>query len=121
MNTSDKVDKQISAIKDWRGVLLAELRKLIHEANPKIEEGLKWGVPVFLANGELVCAISAFKDHVKFNFFQGAMLKEQKNFNSGLDSKKHRSINFMQKDRVDKAILIKLVKEATKLSKLGSN
>jgi hypothetical protein len=61
----------------------------------------------------LVCAISGFKDHVKFNFFKGAYLPDRKGlFNSGLDSKEHRSINFAEDDKLDKSALKELIKAA---------
>lgn len=115
MGASQQIDDYIDEIKDWRGDLLKQLRKLIHEADPDIQEEWKWMVPVFTHNG-LVCAISAFKDHVKLNFFNGAKLKNQSLFNSGLDSKGHRSINFGADQIGDKAALKAAVKEAVKLN-----
>ena len=61
----------------------------------------------------LVCAASAFKDHVKVNFFKGATLKDPKRtFNAGLDAKAMRSIDFHQGDKIDAAALKALVKAA---------
>jgi len=101
MDTADTVTQQIQNYKDWRGELLAELRNLINDIAPELTEEFKWGVPVWTHNG-LVCAISAFKDHVKMNFFKGAFLDDPNHlFNSGLDSKEHRSINFSEGDKPD--------------------
>jgi hypothetical protein len=101
MDTADKITQQIQKYEDWRGELLAELRKLINETAPELTEEFKWGVPVWTHNG-LVCAISAFKDHVKMNFFKGAFLNDPNHlFNSGTDSKEHRSINFAEGDKPD--------------------
>ncbi len=112
MDVSDKITAQINEVRDWRGDMLKELRQLINETAPELEEGLKWGVPVWSHNG-LVCAISDFKDHVKMNFFKGAYLADPKKlFNSGLDSKEHRSINFNKEDKPDKPALKNLLKEA---------
>jgi hypothetical protein len=75
-------------------------------------EEWKWGSPVWAHNG-LVCAASAFKDHVKVNFFKGATLKDPKRtFNAGLDAKAMRSIDFHQGDKIDAAALKALVKAA---------
>ncbi len=107
-----KTDEFIANYTDWRGAMLSDLRQLINEAEPKLVEDFKWGVPVWMNNG-LVCAISGFKDHVKFNFFKGAYLPDPKKlFNSGLDSKEHRSINFAQTDKLDKAALRELIATA---------
>ena len=88
---------------------MAQLRKLIRDADPAITEEWKWGTPVFNHNG-LVCAIGAFKDHVKLNFFQGVKLSDpNKLFNSGLDAKTTRSINFQEGDKVAAPALKKLI------------
>lgn len=81
----------------WQHANLAHLRQLVHEAVPNIEEGWKWSVPVFLVNGKPLRAVSSFKGHTKYNFFDGAALTDKHGlFNSGLDSKRHRSINLAE-------------------------
>ncbi len=63
----------------------------------------------------MVCAISAFKDHVKINFFKGAYLPDPDGIiNNGLESKEHRSIDFAQGDAINKKALTALVAEAAK-------
>lgn len=112
MQPSDKVTEYINSFDDWRGELLRELRQLINQTAPELAEDFKWSVPVWTHNG-LVCAISAFKDHVKINFLKGAFLDVPQNmFNSGLDSKMHRSINYKHGDKPDKLTLQKLIKAA---------
>ena len=113
----NEIDRLINSYSDWRGDLLRELRQLINETSPELKEDFKWGVPVWENKG-LVCAISAFKDHVKMNFFKGAHLDSIKNvFNSGLDSKEHRSINFSKDDKVDVATIKLAIKVATDYNK----
>ena len=116
MEASEKITAQIDRIKDWRGDTLKQLRKLINETNPDLTEEFKWNVPVWTHNG-LVCAISSFKDHVKFNFFKGAYLPDPKKlFNSGLDSKEHRSINFARGDTIDKSALAEIIRSAIRFN-----
>ncbi len=117
MNTDEKISANIASYTDWRGVLLTEIRSLINNTSPELTEDFKWGVPVWTCNG-LVCAISGFKDHVKMNFFKGAYLPNPDNiFNSGLDSKEHRSINFAKGDVPDKAALVALIQAALAYNK----
>ena len=111
------VEELIESYADWRSQRLKELRQLINETAPELKEGFKWGVPVWEHNG-LVCAISGFKDHVKMNFFKGAHLDSIKNvFNSGLDSKEHRSINFAKHDKIDKKAIQSAIKAAVAYNK----
>jgi hypothetical protein len=101
---------------DWRGELLAKLRKLIHQADPDIVEEWKWDTAVFTHQG-MLCATSAFKDHVKINFFKGAQLKDPQGLiNNGLESKQHRSIDFNQNDDINETALIELIREAVALN-----
>lgn len=107
-----QIEDVITSYGDWRTDLLIELRQLINQTAPELDEGFKWGVPVWSHKG-LVCAISGFKDHVKMNFFKGAYLPDPSGkFNSGLDSKEHRSINWAKDDKLDQAAISTLVMEA---------
>lgn len=116
MNASANIDKQIASLPDWRGELITRLRALIHEADPDIVEEWKWETGVWTHNG-MVCAVGAFKDHVKINFFKGALLKDpNKIINAGLDSKKSRSIDFAVHDEIKEAALKELIRQAVSLN-----
>ncbi len=109
---SQLISSQIAELADWRGEMLARLRELIHEAAPDIMEEWKWSTAVWSQYG-LVCSAGAFKDHVKLNFFQGATLKDPKGlFNSGLDAKATRAIDFNEGDSIDGPALKDLVRAA---------
>jgi hypothetical protein len=112
MNASERIDKQIAELADWRGHMLARLRKLILEADPDITEEWKWETAVWSHQG-LVCSAGTFKQTVKLNFFQGAFLEDpQKLFNAGLDAKKTRAIDFREGDAVDEPALKELIRAA---------
>jgi hypothetical protein len=44
--------------------ILEELRRLVEEAAPKANSSLKWGMPFYEKDGEVVCALAGFKAHV---------------------------------------------------------
>lgn len=116
MNSSEQIDKYIAGIADWRGEILAQLHKLILGADPEITEEWKWGSPVWSHNG-LVCSASAFKDHVKINFFKGAALSDPNGlFNAGLEAKATRAIDFSEGDTINEAAIGDLVREAVGLN-----
>jgi hypothetical protein len=117
MTPREQIDTQIAALNDWRGELCHELRRLINEADPELIETWKWGTAVWTKNG-LVCALSAFKGHVKVNFFYGAQLSDpHKLINNGFDSKEHRALDFTEESRVNKEAFQELVREASHLYK----
>lgn len=112
MDPVQKIDEQIAAARGWRGELLTQLRQLIHEADPDMTEAWKWNTAVFI-HGKNICAIAAFKDHVKINFFEGAKLPDPDGlFNAGLDAATMRSIDFHEGDQVDAPALKALIRSA---------
>jgi len=120
-NASQQITKQIEDLADWRGTVFARLRKLIKEADPNLTEEVKWGTAVWTCNG-LVCAVGAFKDHVKLNFFKGASLSDPKRlFNAGLDAKATRAIDFAKDARIDEPALKNLVRAVVAQNDAGGS
>lgn len=117
MQPSELIDKQISDLLDWRGQMFARLRELILEADPDLTEEWKWNTAVWTHNG-MVCAVSAFKDHVKINFFKGASLPDPHGlFNSGLEAKTSRSIDLYEGDTINEPALKDLIRAAVSYNK----
>lgn len=120
MLPSELIAEQISKLTDWRGEMLAHLRRIILEADPDISEEWKWGAPVWSHNG-MVCSAAAFKDHVKLNFFSGAALDDPKGlFNAGLDAKASRSIDFSQGAKINETALKELIKAGVSYNLSGN-
>ncbi len=112
-NVQTNITTFLHSLPDWQRQNLQLFRDLVHKVVPDVVEDWKWSVPVFTVNKRQLFAISAFKEHTKFNFFQGASLKDTHNlFNSGLDSKQHRSINLREGETIDIKKLESLIKEA---------
>jgi hypothetical protein len=109
---SEQIDKQIADLPDWRGQTMAHLRKIINEADPSLKEDWKWDTAVWTGQGN-VCALAAFKEHVKINFFKGASLEDPQGlFNSGLEAKQSRSIDLYEGDSIDEPALKNLIRAA---------
>ena len=116
---SQLITQQIADLADWRGKRLAQLRQLIHEADPDITEEWKWGTGVWSHNGSVV-SIGAFKDHVKVNFFKGASLNVPKGlFNAGLEAKATRAIDLHEGDKINSTALKKLIRAAVDYNMSG--
>ena len=108
----DKIDEYLNSLPDWQRANLDLFRKLIHESVPTIVEDFKWSVPVFLLEGTMYFAMSAFQAHTKYNFiYNGAYLDDAKKlFNNGLNSKKSRAIDLREGETIDVADLKALIK-----------
>lgn len=117
---SELIDARISELQDWRGELLASLRALITAADPGVTEEWKWNTPVWSCHG-IVCTGETYKKAVKLTFAKGAALADPSRlFNSSLDGKVRRAIDFAQGARIDEAALKALVRAAADLNKASA-
>jgi hypothetical protein len=113
MNASKQVDKLIRDAGDWRGEVLAKIRKVILSSDAGIVEEWKWmGTPTFSKNS-VICIMNPHKGKVKVTFADGAALQDpDKLFNAGLGGKKWRAIDVFEGDKINERALKALVKEA---------
>jgi hypothetical protein len=114
---SEKITARIAELGDWRGDTLKRMRKLIHQADPKVVEEWKWmGTPVWSHDG-IICTGESYKDKIKLTFAKGASLKDPKRlFNSSLDGNMRRALDIFEGQKVDEAAFRKLVQEAVALN-----
>ncbi len=112
-SVAQRIERRIAELGDWRGERLAQIRKLIHEADPLVVEEWKWrGTPVWSHQGMYVLA-DAFKDKVKITFLHGAQLADtHRLFNNGLGGGKWRAIDLREHDRLEPAAFKALLREA---------
>ena len=109
---STLIDERIETLGDWRGAMLARLRALILEAQAGIEEDWKWSGPCWTHAG-LICTGETYQRHVKLTFAHGAALPDPSGlFNSSLDGRVRRAIDFGPEARVDGPALQALVRAA---------
>jgi hypothetical protein len=98
---------------------LSQLRALIKQADPAVVEEVKWkkpskpmGVPVWSHDG-IICIGDTLKNAVRLTFPKGAQMKDPKKlFNTRLESKTVRAIDFHEDDALDEAALDVLILEA---------
>jgi hypothetical protein len=117
------IDQKIAGLNDWRGETLARLRALIHEADPEVEESVKWrkaanplGVPVWEHEG-IICTGELYRDKVKLTFACGASLDDPAGlFNSSLDGNARRAIDIMEGGTVDAEAFRALIRAAVALN-----
>jgi hypothetical protein len=119
MTVAQEIDAKIAALGDWRGAILARMRRLIREADPAVEEDLKWrkpsnpaGVPTWSHAG-ILCTGETYKDKIKLTFARGAALQDASGlFNSSLTGGTRRAIDIGEGAEVDEAAFKALIREA---------
>ena len=123
-SASARIDAKLAALGDWRGAALARMRALIHEADPEVVETVKWvkpsnpsGVPIWEHAG-IICTGEVYKKVVKMTFPKGASVPDpSKLFNSSLEGKTRRAIDFTEGEKIRERALIALIRSAAKLNK----
>ena len=115
-SASQLIDARIEELADWRGEMLARLRALIKQADPKVVEEWKWGIPVWSHDG-IICTGETYKKAVKMTFAKGAFLDDPDGlFNSSLEGRVRRAIDFHEGDKVNEKALKTLFRAAVALN-----
>ena len=124
-SASASIDAKIKELGDWRGTTLANVREIIHDADPEIVEEWKWakpkspGTPVF-SHGGIVCTGETYKSVIKMTFAKGASLKDPSRlFNSSLDGNVRRAIDIHEGEKINEAALKDLIRSAVMLNLTG--
>jgi hypothetical protein len=122
-SATEKIDRTIAELGDWRGETLTRMRKLIRETDRDIVEEVKWvkptnpnGVPTWSLEG-IICTGETYKSAVKLTFAQGASLDDPAGlFNSSLGGNTRRAIDLHEGDEVDARAFKALVRAAVALN-----
>ena len=119
MNPSERIDRLIAELADWRGKTFAGIRRSILEADREIIEEWKWmGSPVWSRDG-IIALANAHKGKVKLTFAHGARLPDpDKLFNAGLEGNARRAIDFFEGDKINERALKTLVRAAVDYNQL---
>jgi hypothetical protein len=104
---------------DWRAETLAEMRRLIREADPDIVEERKWvkpsnpaGVPTWSHAG-IVCTGETYQQVVKLTFARGAALDDPRGlFNASLEGNVRRAIDIREGEKLDAKAFKALIRAA---------
>jgi hypothetical protein len=114
-----RIDELIRSAGGWRAETLAEVRRLVHEADPDVVEECKWvkpsnplGVPVWSHSG-ILCTGEIYKQAVKLTFARGASLPDPRRlFNTSLEGNMRRAIDIREGEVLDGEAFKALVKAA---------
>ncbi len=120
---SAQIDAIIGNCDDWRGTTLTQLRTVITQADAAVVEQVKWkkpsrpeGVPAWSHDG-IICVADLLKKAVRLTFPKGARMKDPgRLFNTRLDSKTVRAIDFFEDETIDESALAALITEGVELN-----
>lgn len=72
------VDAYIGKSPDFAKPVLTQLRAIVHDACPGVEEDIKWSCPHFLYRDKVLCSMAAFKQHCAFHIWHGGQVVDAK-------------------------------------------
>ena len=104
----------VAALDGWRRDCVVALRKGVR-ASAKLEEGIKWGHLVYLANGP-VLLIRAEDERVLFGFWRGQRLRKIEPRLKPGGKYEMATLELHDGDEVKPTVIRQLVREAAKLN-----
>jgi len=121
-----EIDAIIAKAAGWRGDTLAQVRRVIAEADPDIVEEIKWrkpsrpeGVATWVRDGN-ICVADVLKAAVRLTFPKGTRIADPDGlFNARLDSSGVRAIDYVEGAHVDDAALTRLIQRAVAVNREG--
>ncbi len=119
-HTDPRVDRYIAALAPWQQDVCRELRALIHEADPEIEETIKrTRLPYFVLDGN-VCALLAAKDHVNLFLYDGGIVPDpERIITSGHDNKTARTVAFHEGEPINARALVTMLRQIVANNRAG--
>ncbi|MDH2414438.1 DUF1801 domain-containing protein [Nocardioides sp. CER19] len=113
------VDAYLTALPPWQRELCADLRAVIWEADPGIEETIKRSVrPYFVCHGN-VCALLATKDHVNLFLYDPTVPDPDGIINQGEGNATARAIQFYQGDAINRRALVAVLRSIVANNRAG--
>ncbi|CAM5365465.1 DUF1801 domain-containing protein [Leifsonia shinshuensis] len=106
-----RVDAYLAPLPAWQREVFGELRDILHEADPAIEETIKRSVqPYFVLDGT-VAAFLAAKDHANLFVYDGRIVPDPAGLiTAGHDNATARTIGFREGDPINRAALLEFLR-----------
>lgn len=116
---SAEVDAYIQRSAKFAQPILTKLRALYHRACPEIEETMKWTCPHF-EHQAIVGSMAAFKQHVRYGFRLGGLLKNADRLFSPIGETEMRAGKATRlSDLPPDGVLLECIREAVALNEQG--
>jgi len=103
-----RVDAYLAPLPDWQRATLSQVRDLLHEADPEIEETIKRTVqPYFVLQGN-VAAFLAAKDHVNVFLYDPIAPDPDGIITAGHGNQTGRQISYRKGEPINERALVAL-------------
>jgi hypothetical protein len=115
-----RVDAYIDALPPWQQSICHEVRDLVHEADPEVEETIKRAVqPYFVLQGN-ICALLAAKDHVNVFLYDGAIVPDPEGIiTAGHGNQTARTVGVTEGETLNRAALLAMFQQIVANNRAG--
>lgn len=115
-----RVDAYLVSLPEWQRDIAAEVRDLVHAADPEVEETIKRTVqPYFVLRGN-ICAFLTTKDHLNVFLYDGAIVPDPEGIiTAGHDNKTARTVAFYEGDSVNAPALLTMFRQIIANNRAG--
>jgi hypothetical protein len=119
MNADSRVDDYISRLPDWQQAICQQVRQLVHDADPEVEETIKRSVlPYFVLQGN-ICALLAAKDHVNVFIYDPTVADPHGVINQGHGNATARALQVYRGDPINQPALLEIFKAVIANNRAG--
>ena len=102
------MDDYIARLPEWQQEICQQVRDLVHEADPEVEETIKRSVqPYFVLDGN-ICALLATKDHVNVFIYDPTVSDPAGVINQGHGNATAKAIQIFRGDQIDRTAVLAL-------------
>ena len=115
-----RVDAYIDQLPPWQQAVCQEVRDLVHEADPEVEETVKRTVqPYFVLQGN-ICALLAAKDHVNVFLYDGAIVPDPEGIiTAGHGNQTARTVGIRKGETLNRAALLAMFRQIIANNRAG--
>jgi hypothetical protein len=117
--THPGVDAYISGLPEWQQAICQEVRALLHEADPEVEETIKRTVlPYFVLQGN-IAALQATKDHVNVFLYDPLVTDPEGIITRGFEATTGRQIMVYEGESLNRRALVAMFREIIEHNRAG--
>jgi len=115
-----RVDEYIDALPSWQQAICREVREIVHDADPEVNETIKRRVqPYFVLDGN-VAALLAAEDHVNVFLYDGAIVPDPEGIiTHGHDNATARQISIRQGEPINAPALKRMFQQIIANNRAG--
>jgi hypothetical protein len=115
-----RVDAYIDALPPWQQAICHEVRDLVHEADPEVEETVKRTVQPYFVLGGNICALLAAKDHVNVFLYDGGIVPDPEGIiTAGHDNQTARTVGVREGEAINRAALLAMFRQIVADNRAG--